>query len=131
MAAEEIDIITHLLDVEKEASTTVLDAQKRADEKIAAARSQAESEFKAKYSAVVSEIEQKEKDTKSAIEKKHSADIESYKQNLNSSEKDYTSFNALMDKILFSQENDMAMDKSAADSYVYAKASGMLARSVF
>ena len=34
MAAEEIDIITHLLDVEKEASTTVLDAQKRADEKI-------------------------------------------------------------------------------------------------
>lgn len=28
MAAEEIDIITHLLDVEKEASTTVLDAQK-------------------------------------------------------------------------------------------------------
>ena len=78
------------------------DAQKRADEKIAAARAQAESEFKTKYSAVVSEIEQKEKDTKSTIEKKHSADLESYKQNLNSSEKDYTSFNALMDKILFS-----------------------------
>ena len=34
MAAEEIDIITHLLDVEKEASTTVLDAQKRADQSV-------------------------------------------------------------------------------------------------
>ncbi|MGN0730267.1 hypothetical protein [Treponema sp.] len=102
MAAEEIDIITHLLDVEKEASTTVLDAQKRADEKIASARAQSESEFKAAYSAVIAEIDQKEKEAKSAIEKKHTSDIELYRHNLASTEKDYSSFNSLMDKILFS-----------------------------
>ncbi len=102
MAAEEISVITHLLDVEREASAMVLDAQKRADEKIAAARAQAEVEFKNKYSSVISEIEKNEQVAKDEIEKKHNSDILEYQQSLDSCEKDYNSFNALMDKVLFS-----------------------------
>ena len=102
MASAEIDVIAHLLEVEKEAATLVLDAQKKADEKIADARFKVDEEFRARYSQVLSVIEQEFEQKKKNTEEKHAMDLERYEAELKASAKDEDAFFAQMDAILFS-----------------------------
>lgn len=102
MASAEIDVIAHLLEVEKEAATLVLDAQKKADEKIADARFKADEEFRERYSLVLSGIEKEFEQKKKDVEKKCAADLESYEAELKAAAKDEDAFFAQMDAILFS-----------------------------
>ena len=102
MASAEIDIIDHLLEVEKEAAALVLDAQKKADEKVAEARFKTDEEFRERYSLVLSDLE-KEFDLKKRIaQEKCAADLESYEAELKSAAKDEDAFFAQMDAMLFS-----------------------------
>lgn len=101
MAVEEIDVIKHLLEVEKEATEMLLEAQKKADEKIAEARSAADSRFRTEYGALVSRIEKEEISAKEKITQNHTEMIQSYKDELSQMKKDSDSFNSLMDELLF------------------------------
>ena len=71
MAAEEIDVIKHLIDVEHEASGVLLEAQKKADALINEARTKADEEFHKSYSKLVEESESKEKSARESIIQKH------------------------------------------------------------
>lgn len=101
MAEEEIDVIRHLLEIEKEASGVLLEAQKKADEIISDARNQADSRFHQQYSKVVEEIDAQEKAAKEKITASRLADIQAYKDSLSSTAKDQNSFNSVMDSLLF------------------------------
>lgn len=101
MAVEEIDVIKHLLEVEKEATEMLLEAQKKADEKISESRSIADSRFHKEYADVVSRIEGEERSAKEKITENHANLIQAYKDELSALDKDSDSFNSLMDELLF------------------------------
>lgn len=102
MAAEEIDIIQHLLEVESEASQMVSEAQTKADKIIADAKSQAEAEFKIQYSKVCEEIEKSELKRKNKILENRKKSISEYIERLDASEKDFAGFNKYLDSVFYS-----------------------------
>ena len=51
--SQEMDVIEHLLEIEREASRTLVSAQTQADEKIAAARTKSDEQFKKAYLYIV------------------------------------------------------------------------------
>jgi len=91
--AEEVDIIKHLLEIEAEATQMLLDAQKKADEKITSARLQVEDQFRTEYAKISATLDSEEKQKKKALTEKKDAEIEEYKQYLNSIQKNYEAFN--------------------------------------
>ena len=97
MAVEEIDVIKHLLEVEKEATEMLLEAQK-----ISESRSIADSRFHKEYADVVSRIEEDERSAKEKVTENHANLIQAYKDELSALKKDSDSFNSLMDELLFS-----------------------------
>ena len=99
--AEEVDVITHLLEIEHEASQMMADAQKEADKKVADARAEAECIFKEKYGKISAEIDAEENSRKEQILKEHEESLSSYRKGLESMEKDCKSFDALLDKVLY------------------------------
>ena len=99
--SEEIDIIEHLLEVERESSQIILDARLEADKLIAESRARAESSFKDKYGLVLSGLEKAETSAKEAITKKHEEQLSEYKQSLASAEKDEKAFCSMLDSLLF------------------------------
>lgn len=101
MASEEFDIIRHLLDVEREASETLLDAQKKADGIVSDARTEADLRFRNAYSQKVSQIDEKEKSLKEEILSSSVRDMENFKNNLSSAQKNPDEFNSLVEKLIF------------------------------
>ncbi|MBP5175265.1 MAG: hypothetical protein ILP07_05050 [Treponema sp.] len=99
--SDEMDIIQHLLDIEREASRTLIDAQTEADAKITAARTEAEKEFKARYSELVAEIDRKANDEKAKITEGHDTEIRSFKDELHKIVQDKSAFNGLLEKLLY------------------------------
>ncbi len=99
MATEGIDVIQHLLDVEKNATSTLLDAQKKADDIIAEAKVKIETKFKDSYAELVKEINRDEELSIKEIDKKHKEEIDSFKNNLLSVPKDLLAFNDAFAKL--------------------------------
>ncbi|MCH5290598.1 MAG: hypothetical protein J1D88_02415 [Treponema sp.] len=97
---EDADVIQHLLEVEREASTLLLDAQKEADKKNADARARAETQFKNAYSAIAATIEADEVAAKKSISQKHDKDLAAYRDGLHALEKDTDACNTLLDSFL-------------------------------
>lgn len=101
MATESMDIIQHLLEVEKEAVQMQLDAQKQADEKIARARSESDARYKSACAENAKVLESEEKARIQQINDNHSQQIESFKASLESSSKSPEAFNSTIEKMLF------------------------------
>ena len=99
--SEEVDIIEHLLEVERESSQMILDARLEADKIIAESRARAETSFKEQYDSILKDLEQKEASAKEEISKRHEAQLSEYKQSLDSAEKDEKAFRSLLDSLLF------------------------------
>lgn len=91
----EAAVITHLLEVEKEASTLLSEAQNEANKRIAGYKAKAESEFKTAHDALVSEIEESYKKQIDAIQEERGKEIDSYKAGIRSLKQDRNAFNAL------------------------------------
>ncbi len=99
--AEEIDVIQHLIEVEKEAALVIHEAQDEADSRIAAARAKADAEFKAQYSVMYEQLEGEAKEKMANAKSAHDTAISQYKQSLESTPKNKEAFSALMDSLLF------------------------------
>lgn len=99
--SDEMDIIQHLLDIEREASRTLIDAQTEADAKITAARTEAEKKFKARYSELVTEIDRKANDEKAKITEGHDNEIRSFQDELHKTVQDKSAFSELLEKLLY------------------------------
>lgn len=99
--AEEEDVIQHLVQIEKEASETLMEAQRQADTILAEARAKSESQFKEKYAAIAQDLEQRHEEQKKIVLVNHEKLVAEYKQNLEDNQKDYGSFNELLEKKLF------------------------------
>ena len=98
---EEINVIQHLLAVEKDAALLIDNAVKEADSRTAHAKNEANSLFKQKYDecavTLQNEYEQKLQQKKS----EHIKQMEQFKTELEGRKKNNAAFNKLLDKILF------------------------------
>lgn len=101
MAEAEVNVISHLLDVEHSASGLVTDAQVEADKRIAAARSKADALYKEQYEKIIQETENKYKTKTEQIDAAHEKSIADYKKALQETQEDLSSFNAYLDTLLF------------------------------
>lgn len=99
--ADEIDVIQHLLDVEREADLVIQDAQKEADSRIAQARAKADTQFKTQYTQMYAQLEQEAQEQMKQAGVHHDTEVASFKDSLQSTPKNNAAFNSLMDSILF------------------------------
>ena len=101
MAANESEIISHLLEVEQNAAALTESAQIDADKKIGEAKKEADARFKAAYEKIVSE--QEENYAKASAQAQGRADdaIRTFKETVSASRKTPEEFNSYLDKVLF------------------------------
>ena len=100
--SQEMDVIEHLLEIEREASKTLVAAQTQADEKIASAKTQADAQFKSLYSEAVKKIEEKVQLARKEIIDNRETSLDSYKDSLSSVAVDVEAFNSLLETSLSS-----------------------------
>ena len=98
--SQEMDVIEHLLEIEREASRTLVSAQTLADEKIAAARIKSDEQFKKAYSDAVKGLEEKAQLAKKEITDSRQSSLDSYKDSLSSMEMDVEAFNSLLESYI-------------------------------
>ncbi|MBR6154229.1 MAG: hypothetical protein IKQ43_07320 [Treponema sp.] len=98
--SQEMDVIEHLLEIEREASRTLVSAQAQADSQIAAARTKADEQFKKLYSEAVKGIEEKAQLAKKEITDNRQSSLDSYKGSLSSMEMDVEAFNSLLESYI-------------------------------
>jgi vacuolar-type H+-ATPase subunit H len=99
MAETEVNVISHLLNVEHRASEMISGAQAEADKRIAASRAQAETEYKQQYDTVIAGLEADYKTRTDEIARRHNETISQYKINVQNAEQDIQSFNGLLDTL--------------------------------
>ena len=97
---EEINIINHLLSVEKNASVLIDNAVREADYRTSQSRNQANSQFKTRYDECVSKMEAEYEQKINSIKAAHEKDFEQFKSDLESREQNFKSFNSLLDNLL-------------------------------
>ncbi len=98
---EEVSIIAHLLEVEKEASQIIAAANIKGDKKIAEAKMAADSEFKSLYAEKSEELQKDFENKKQAVFSSHEKIISEYKASVESKNQNKEAFNNLLEKTLF------------------------------
>jgi vacuolar-type H+-ATPase subunit H len=101
MAEKEVEVIGHLLDVERQASGVLLDARAEADKRILQARSKADALFNARYEVLVKDYEKDFAQKKSEITARYEQDRAAIIERGKSAGQDLPAFNALVEKLLF------------------------------
>ena len=99
--ADEIDVIQHLLDVEREAAQVIQDAQKEADSRIAAARAKSDAQFKTQYTEMYAQLDAEAQKRMKEAGEHHDAELASFKNSLKETPKNNVAFNSFMDSLLF------------------------------
>ena len=97
---EEINVIKHLLAVEKESAGLIDDAVKEAEARTTQARNKANTLFKQKYDQIAAELQ---KDYEQTIENKkseHVKQMDQFKQELENRPRNYEALNKVLDDIL-------------------------------
>jgi len=102
MAEEEVNVISHLLDVEHSASGMISGAQLEADKRVAFARVKADEEYKKQSDQIVSECESMYAVKTAEIVQKHDDLIAQHKSEFENTPEDRQSFNRLLELTLFS-----------------------------
>lgn len=95
------DVLQHLLEVEKQASSLVLDAQAEADRRIAEYEGQCKERFEAAYHTRIAEIEKEYSEHIERIKKQYTAELAAYKKELDGQAVEYREFSLLMDQLVF------------------------------
>lgn len=96
----EIDVITHLLEVENQASSLIDQALAESNRRVLAAKAKSDEIFDSKYHTVIDELEKQYEDTIDSCNKVHKKTFDDYKNQILNANKDFDSFNSFMDKIL-------------------------------
>ena len=100
MADTEIGVISHLLEVEAEASELVKNAQAEANKRLSEARAKADSDFKLQFEKIQSKFESEYNTKIQSISENHAKIIKEYKESAESVEQDKESFKAFLEKVL-------------------------------
>lgn len=100
MADSEINVITHLLQVESDASALVYESQAEADKRIALARSQADSQYKVLYGQIISELDCDYNNKIKSLTESHAKVLQDYKTSVEQTPQNVESFNSFLKKIL-------------------------------
>ena len=98
------DVLTHLIEVEHEASMLVLDAQKESDRRLSEARSKADSEFFEKFSSVQKQLKAEKENEEKRINENYQKEINEFKNGLESIEQNTDSLNLFFNDTLFNFE---------------------------
>jgi len=101
---DEVSIITHLLEIEKQASQIISAASIKGDKEISDAKINADSEFKRLYSEKAVALEKAFADKKSEINSEHDKILQEYKTSVAEKPQDKKSFAMFVEKELFGQE---------------------------
>ena len=97
---EEINVISHLLSVEKNASVLIDNAVLQADSRTTQARNQANSLFKTEYDECVSKMEADYEKTIQDKKTQHEQELEQFKSDLEGRTRDFKAFNGLLENLL-------------------------------
>ena len=100
MAEEEVNIISHLLEVEQNAYLQAKTAQDDANKMLSEAKAKADSEYKAQYDVLVSELEKDYKPQTERIAAEYKKNIDDYKNSVEKTEQDKPAFNAFVKKVI-------------------------------
>ena len=100
MAEEEVNIISHLLEVEQNAYLQAKTAQDDANKMLSEAKAKADSEYKSQYDVLVSELEKNYKDRAERIAAEYKKNIDDYKNSVEKTEQDKPAFNAFVKKVI-------------------------------
>lgn len=101
MAENEANVISHLLNVEAQASDLVKEAQDEANKRISSVRAKANAEFKEEFDKIVVEHEKKYNDKISSVNENHKKTLEEYKSSVEHAEQDKDNFDVFLRKVLF------------------------------
>ena len=98
---EDINVISHLLSVEKNASVLIDNAVREAESRTAQARNQANSQFKAEYDVCVAKLEADYEETVQRKKSEHEQALEQFKSDLENRTRNYEAFNSLFENLLY------------------------------
>lgn len=99
---DEVSIIAHLLEIEKQASQIISAANIKGDKKISDAKIAAEAEFKKQYALKAEEIQKNFEGEKNKIQSEHDSIINEYKASVESKNQNKEAFGELLNQLLFS-----------------------------
>lgn len=97
----EISVISHLIQVEKAASSLIDDAVKEAEMRLSQARSESNQQFKDKYDKVVATLEEEYNHNIQKLQSEHDEKVQSFKDSLSSQNQDKQAFQSLLNELLF------------------------------
>ena len=100
MQETDLNVITHLLKVESEASSLIKDAQEEANKRISEARSEADSEYKKKFEKLVNSLDKDYQEKILQIETDNKNELDEFKQKIQSTERNTSSFNSFVQKVM-------------------------------
>lgn len=100
---DEVSIIAHLLEIEKQASQIIAAANFKGDKKISEAKITSENEFKSLYAEKAKALQADYENQKSRILEAHNKIIDEYKQSVESRTQNKESFNSLLTSLLFEE----------------------------
>lgn len=98
---DEVNIITHLLEVEKQASQVISVANVKGDKIISDAKANADSEFKRLYSEKAEKLQKDFETQKIQITENHQRNLNEYKKSVEDQPQNKEAFSVLLDKVLF------------------------------
>lgn len=96
----EIDVLTHLMEIEKKASGLVSDAQVEADKRHVETQLKYNTEYKSKYEKLTNTLENNYQQSLEKIKAKYMKEVEEYKQSLNEKNKDEKAFTSLVESLI-------------------------------
>ena len=97
---EEINVIKHLLAVEKESAGLIDDAVKEAEARTTQARNKANTLFKQKYDQIAAELQKEYEQTIENKKSEHLTQMNQFEAQLQSRARNYEAFNKTLDGIL-------------------------------
>lgn len=103
MAENEANVISHLLNVEAQASDLVKEAQDEANKRLSSVHAKADAEFKEKFDNIVAELEKIYSGKISAVDENHKKMLEEYKSSVENTVQSKEEFNVFLKKILIGQ----------------------------
>lgn len=99
----ELDVINHLLEIEKNASILINDAMIEADKRVNETKVRYNAEFKTRFETIAAEKDKEYHDKLEEISKKHKIEIEEYKKSLEQKNQNTEVFNQTLEKLLFAE----------------------------
>jgi len=100
----EINVINHLIKIEKDAYTLIDDAMQESESRLSSVRTTANAEYKARYDECVQQLDKEYHEKLDTLQADHDKVISEYKSNLTNLKQNKEAFNELLDSLLFASK---------------------------